>query len=108
MPAGEAHYPQADPQGKPAPSLPSQIMLVAGNRHVLVQTCPIPHNRGGMTQVSSAVLKALGGSGELEAMWQGVTFRDLLRYSKPSKRRFIGLVFAAASAIAAGLKEGGV
>lgn len=106
VPDGEAHYPRKDAHGEPVPSLPSQIILTAGNRHVLVQTRPIPPNRGGMTQVSSAVLTALGGGAEVEATWRGVTFRDLLRYSKASRRRFIGIVLTAASAIAAGLKEG--
>ena len=106
VPGGEAHYPRKDAHGEPAPSLPSQIILIAGNRRVLVQTRPIPPNRGGMTQVSSAVLAALGGGAEIEAVWRRVTFRDLLRYSRASRRRFIGIALAAASAIAAGLKEG--
>jgi hypothetical protein len=105
LPDGEVQYPKLGTDGIEV-TLPEQIMLAAGARPILVRTRVIGPNLGGMAQVSSATLRVLGGNGELDATWSSARFRDLVRYSKDSRRRCIGVALAGISAILAAVKEG--
>lgn len=104
VPEGEAYYPTKLPNQAPQ-TLASQVVFEVNEHSLLAKTRPISPNRVGYVQVAKRMITELGGESEVSVKWRPARFRDLLKYSKESRRRAIGVILAAISALLAAATE---